>query len=203
LEEVELDGTKTISSLGLAHQSGVTSAQVRKDLSYFGNFGKRGLGYNVVRLRHEIRLILGLNRRWKVALVGAGNIGSALFSYKEFGRQGFDFAAIFDVSTDRVNQKWRDLTILHVDRFRQEVERLGLEIGVIAVPARAAQSVADRMVHAGIRGILNFAHRKLSLPQHVALRNVNLAVELESLSFTIKAPATRPVRRGRRLTAPR
>ena len=203
LEELELDGTKTISSQGLAHQSGVTSAQVRKDLSYFGNFGKRGLGYNVVRLRKEIRLILGLNRRWRVALVGAGNIGSALFSYKEFGRQGFDFAAIFDVSADRVGQKWRDLTILHVERLKQEVERRGLEIGVIAVPARAAQSVADRMVQAGIRGILNFAHRKLSVPQEVALRNVNLAVELESLSFSIKAPASRTAHRGRRRAASR
>lgn len=135
--------------------------------------------------------------------MGAGNIGSALFSYKEFGRQGFDFAGIFDVSADRVGQRWRDLTILHVDRLKLEVERLGLEIGVIAVPARAAQSVADRMVHAGIRGILNFAHRKLSVPREVALRNVNLAVELESLSFSIKAPTPRPARGGRRRSAPR
>ena len=135
--------------------------------------------------------------------MGAGNIGSALLSYKEFGRQGFDFAAIFDASPDRVGQRWRDLTILHVDRLGQEVARLGLEIGVIAVPARAAQSVADRMVHAGIRGILNFAHRKLSLPPHVALRNVNLAVELESLSFTIKAPAPPPPRPARRPRASR
>jgi len=175
----------------------VTSAQVRKDLSYFGNFGKRGLGYNVARLQKEIRLILGLNRRWRVALVGAGNIGSALFSYKEFRRQGFDFAAVFDVSPDRVGQKWRDLHILSVETLREETERLGLEIGVIAVPARAAQSVADRMVQAGMRGILNFAHRKLFVPPQVALRNVNLAVELESLSFSIKALNARPSRRTR------
>ncbi len=181
----------------------MTSAQVRKDLSCFGNFGKRGLGYNVPRLRKEIRLILGLNHRWRVALVGAGNIGSALFSYKEFGRQGFDFAAIFDVSPDRVGQRWRELTILHVDRLKQEAERLGLEIGVVAVPARAAQVVADRMVHAGIRGILNFAHRKLAVPAGVALRNVNLAVELESLSFSIKALNARPARRSRRAASRR
>ena len=180
---------RTVSSSGLAHLSGVTSAQVRKDLSYFGNFGKRGLGYNVARLKKEIRLILGLNRRWKVALVGAGNIGTALFSYKEFRRQGFDFAAVFDV---------RELHILDVDSLGEETERLGLEIGVIAVPARAAQGVADRMVQAGMRGILNFAHRKLFVPPQVALRNVNLAVELESLSFSIKALNARPSRRARR-----
>jgi len=165
----------------------VTSAQVRKDLSYFGNFGKRGLGYNVPRLRKEIRLILGLNRGWKVALVGAGNIGSALLSYKEFHRQGFHFAAVFDVSPDRVGARWRDLQIHHIDRLKQETSQLGIEIGVIAVPARAAQAVADRMVQAGMRGILNFAHRKLFVPPDVALQNVNLAVELESLAFSIKA----------------
>jgi len=175
-----LEGVKTISSQGLAHLSGVTSAQVRKDLSYFGNFGKRGLGYLVARLKKEIRLILGLNRRWKVALVGAGNIGSALFSYKEFRRQGFYFAAVFDVSAERVGQRLRDLHILNVDSLKTETERLGIEIGVIAVPARAAQSVADRMVQAGMRGILN------------------LAVELESLSFSIKALNGRPARRARR-----
>jgi redox-sensing transcriptional repressor len=133
-----------------------------------------------------------------VALVGAGNIGSALFSYKEFRRQGFDFAAVFDVSADRVGQRLRDLHILGVESFREETERLKIEIGVIAVPARAAQAVADRMVSAGMRGILNFAHRKLFVPSHVALRNVNLAVELESLSFSIKALNARPPRRARR-----
>jgi redox-sensing transcriptional repressor len=201
LEELEIDGHKTVSSQGLARQSGVTPAQVRKDLSYFGNFGKRGLGYNVARLRKEIRLILGLNRRYRVALVGAGNLGSALFAYKEFRRQGFDIAAVFDVGTDRVGKGWRDLTILHVDRLREETERMGMEIGVIAVPARAAQAVADRMVAAGLRGILNFAHRKIFVPPGVALRTVNLAIELESLAFAIKALIARPAgrARGRRL----
>jgi redox-sensing transcriptional repressor len=187
LEELEGEGHRTISSQGLAHQSGVTSAQVRKDLSYFGNFGKRGLGYGVSRLRKEIRLILGLNRRWKVALVGAGNIGSALYSYKEFRRQGFHIVGVFDVSPSRVGQRWRGLQIRHIDDLGTEAARLGLEIGVIAVPARAAQSVADRMVAAGMRGILNFAHRRIQVPPDVALRTVNLSIELESLAFEIKA----------------
>jgi len=185
---MEGEGQRTVSSQGLAHLSGVTSAQVRKDLSYFGNFGKRGLGYSVTRLRKEIRLILGLNRHWKVALVGAGNLGSALFAYKEFRRQGFEIAGVFDVSPDRVGQRWRDLTITHVDDLGAEVARLGIEMGVIAVPARAAQGVADRLVAAGVRAILNFAHRRISVPSAVALRTVNLSIELESLSFAVKAP---------------
>ena len=197
---MESDGQRTVSSQGLARESGVTSAQVRKDLSYFGNFGKRGLGYGVPRLKKEIRLILGLNRRWRVALVGAGNMGSALFSYKEFRRQGFDFAGVFDVSADRVGQEWRDLRVRHIDDLETETTRLGMEIGVIAVPARAAQSVADRMVAAGMRGILNFAHRRIQVPPDVALRTVNLSIELESLAFEIKAlngKGTRPKRRSR------
>ena len=198
LEELESEGHRTISSQGLAHQSGVTSAQVRKDLSYFGNFGKRGLGYGVTRLRKEIRLILGLNRRWKVALVGAGNVGSALYSYKEFRRQGFDIVGVFDVSADRVGQRWRDLTICHVDDLKEESQRLGMEIGVIAVPARAAQAVADRLVAAGIRGILNFAHRRIQIPTAVALRTVNLSIELESLAFAIKALHAKPSPNGKR-----
>ena len=201
LEELEGEGHRTISSQGLAHQSGVTSAQVRKDLSYFGNFGKRGLGYGVSRLRKEIRLILGLNRRWKVALVGAGNVGSALYSYKEFRRQGFDIVGVFDVSPDRVGQRWRDLTIRHVDDLKGDAERLGMEIGVIAVPARAAQSVADRLVAAGMRGILNFAHRRIQIPQAVALRTVNLSIELESLAFSIKALHAKPSPDGKRRRA--
>jgi redox-sensing transcriptional repressor len=187
-----------VSSQGLARESGVTSAQVRKDLSYFGNFGKRGLGYSVPRLKKEIRLILGLNRRWRVALIGAGNIGSALFSYKEFHRQGFDFAGVFDVSADRVGQDWRDLKVRHIDELEAEASRLGMEIGVIAVPARAAQSVADRLVAAGMRGILNFAHRRIQVPPRVALRTVNLSIELESLAFEIKALNPRGTRSRRR-----
>jgi len=133
-----------------------------------------------------------------VALIGAGNMGSALFSYKEFHRQGFDFAGVFDVSADRVGQDWRDLKVRHIDDLESEASRLGMEIGVIAVPARAAQSVADRLVAAGMRGILNFAHRRISVPVSVALRTVNLSIELESLAFEIKALNARGTRAKRR-----
>jgi redox-sensing transcriptional repressor len=138
-----------------------------------------------------------LNRRWKVALVGAGNIGSALFAYKEFRRQGFDIAGVFDVSPDRVGQRWRDLVIHHIDDLAAVVAQEEIEIGVIAVPARAAQSVADRLVEAGVHGILNFAHRRIQVPATVAIRSVNLSIELEGVSFAIKAAATGPRRRDR------
>jgi redox-sensing transcriptional repressor len=151
LEDLETEGHRTISSQGLAHQSGVTSAQVRKDLSYFGNFGKRGLGYNVPRLRREIRLILGLNRRWKVALVGAGNLGSALYSYKEFRRQGFDIVGVFDMSAERVGQRWRDLVIQHIDASRRKPSDWGSRSASSRCP-RAAQAGADRIVAAGMLG---------------------------------------------------
>jgi redox-sensing transcriptional repressor len=132
-----------------------------------------------------------------VALVGAGNMGSALFSYKEFRRQGFDFAGVFDVSADRVGQEWRDLRVRHIDELTSETARLGMEIGVIAVPARAAQAVADRLVAAGMRGILNFAHRRIQVPAGVALHTVNLSIELESLAFSIKAFHARGTRRSK------
>src|SRR5512139_3116236 len=196
LEELELGGAKLVASQRMAGLGGVTSAQVRKDLSFFGAFGRRGLGYSVPMLRREIRAILGLNRRWRVALLGAGNVGSALYSYKEFHRQGFDIVAVFDVSPTRVGRRWNDVTIRHVDRLPAEVARLGVELGVIAVPARAAQAAADRLAAAGVRGILNFAHRKLTVPPPVIIRNVNLSRELESLAFAVKAGAGRPSRRS-------
>jgi redox-sensing transcriptional repressor len=185
LDEIEAQGQGLVSSQLLADKSGVTPAQVRKDLSCFGSFGRRGLGYAVAPLRDEVRGILGLDRRWRVALVGAGNIGSALFAYKEFVRQGFDILAVFDSAEDRVGQTLGALTIEPMSEFDRICRERRLEIGVIATPSRTAQEVADAMVRAGLRGILNFAPRKLFVPDHVALRNVNMAIELESLSFTL------------------
>jgi redox-sensing transcriptional repressor len=185
LDEIASAGEDMVSSHGLAGRSGVTPAQVRKDLSYFGSFGRRGLGYSVAALKAEIRAILGLNKRWRVALVGAGNIGSALFAYKEFGRQGFDIVAVFDNAEDRVGQRLGDLTIEPISEFARLSQQRGVEIGVIATPPRHAQEIAERMVAAGLKGILNFAPRKLFVPETVALRSVNMAIELESLSFAL------------------
>ena len=197
LEEVQAEGRRMISSHRLAEREGITSAQVRKDLSYFGSFGRRGLGYNVAHLRDEIRAILGLERRWRVVLVGAGNVGSAMLSYRGFEKQGFDIVAVFDRDPARVGQKIGRLPIQDIE----ELEALGREgafdIGVVATPIQAAQEVADLLVKAGVRGILNFAPRKLFVPAHVALRTVDMAMEFESLSFALTRSRALKRRRGR------
>jgi redox-sensing transcriptional repressor len=191
LEEVQAEGKRMISSHRLAEREGVTSAQVRKDLSSFGSFGRRGLGYNVERLRGEIRAILGLDRRWRVALVGAGNIGSALIAYRGFEKQGFDIVAVFDEDRARIGQPLGGHVVRDIRELPDRARAAAFEIGVVATPVQAAQEVADALVAAGVSGILNFAPRKLFVPAHVALRSVDMAIELESLSFAIAQSRTR------------
>jgi redox-sensing transcriptional repressor len=189
LDDLVQQGADIASSKELAERTGVSSAQLRKDLSLFGTFGRRGYGYEVESLRAEIRGILGVSRRWRVAIVGAGNVGTALFAYKEFPERGFDVAAVFDSSRERVGQRLGDLVIEPMDRLGEICRERAIEIGVIAVPARAAQEAADALVRAGVRALLNFAPRKLAVPRGVTLRDVNLAVELESLAFALRAGA--------------
>ena len=189
LDDLVQQGEEIASSKELADRTGVTSAQVRKDLSHFGTFGRRGYGYEVESLRAEIRGILGVSRRWRVAIVGAGNVGTALFAYKEFRERGFDVVAVFDAARDRAGQRLGDLVIEPMERLSEVCQERAIEIGVIAVPARAAQEAADSLVRAGVRGLLNFAPRKLAVPRNVTLRDVNLAVELESLAFALRASA--------------
>lgn len=196
LEEVGAEGRRLISSHRLAEREGVTSAQVRKDLSCFGSFGRRGLGYNVAHLRQEIRAILGLDRRWRVAVVGAGHLGSALMLYRGFATQGFDVVAAFDRDPDRIGRPLGDLVVRDVAELKAAGGRAGYDIGVIATPVRAAQEAADILVAAGVRGILNLAPRKLSVPEHIALRTVDMTVEFESLSFALASPVP-PARRRR------
>lgn len=200
LDELDREAERLVSSQRLAEMSGVTPAQVRKDLSYFGSFGRRGLGYSVAHLKGEVRGILGLDRRWRVALVGAGNIGSALFAYKEFARQGFDIVAVFDDAPDRIGQALGELAIQPMTAFEKTCRDRGVDIGVIATPAKDAQQIADLMARVGLRGILNFAPRKLFVPPAVALRTVNMAIELESLSFALAK--AEHARQGRRRFAP-
>jgi redox-sensing transcriptional repressor len=186
LGELREGGETTVSSFGLARRAGVTPAQVRKDLSFFGHFGKRGTGYGVLQLQTEIRSILGLDREWRVCLVGAGNLAHALVAYKEFAREGFEIAAVFDNDPEKIGQAWNGLRVESVENFSRDAGERKIEIGIITTPASAAQETADLMVRSGLRGILNFAPRKLFVPDHVNLRNVNLAIELESLSFALK-----------------
>jgi redox-sensing transcriptional repressor len=185
LLEVEAEGRRTISSRRLAEREGITSAQVRKDLSCFGAFGRRGLGYDVTRLSREIRGILGLDRRWRVALVGAGHIGSALLAYQGFSARGFDIVAVFDRSPERVGTSVGGLKVRDISRLGAAEAADGFDLGVIAVPIQAAQEVCDLLVAAGVRGVLNFAPRKVFVPAGVTLRAVDLAVEFESISFAL------------------
>src|SRR3989449_520167 len=185
LAEFEREKIETISSERLAERGGITSAQVRKDLSFFGNFGRRGLGYNVHQLRGEIGGILGLTRRWSVALVGAGNLGHALFAYKEFQKHGFCIDYVFDVDPAKIGQGWDGVRITHFEELPGIAARRGIDIAIIAVPVQVAQEVADRVVAAGIRAILNFAPGKLAIPDDVSLRNVDLSIAMESLSYAL------------------
>jgi len=183
LLDLEAKSITTVSSAKLAELCGVTSAQVRKDLSYFGNFGTRGLGYQVAELKGAIETILGLNRKWTMALFGAGSLGHALFFHQGFKDDGFFFTMLFDVSRNRINERWEDLLIRPASEARGLLKDNPVDIGVIATPPDSAQEVADILVENGVRGILNFAPKQIAVPKKVRLRNVNLAVALESLSF--------------------
>jgi redox-sensing transcriptional repressor len=183
LAQLEEDGVKTISSQELATRFHLNSAQVRKDLAYFGEFGIRGIGYDTTHLRAEIQRILGLDREWRVVLVGFGNLGSALFHYRGFARQGFRIAAIVDDDPAKVGRAVNGLAIQALAELPRVVKAQTIQIGVVAVPAEAAQTVVDRLVAAGVRAILNFAPSRVKVPRDVRLQNVDLSIELENLSF--------------------
>lgn len=185
LEDLERAGSTTASSDELAERGGTTAAQVRKDLSHFGSFGKRGLGYNVADLSARLRSILGLQRRWRVVLVGAGRIGSALFAYPNFTRRGYDCVAVLDSDPAKVGKAWGSVPIQGADRLEDVVREHQADLIILAVPAAAAQSVAERAVAAGAKGILNFAAVTLRIPEHIPVTNVNLVMELEALSFAV------------------
>jgi redox-sensing transcriptional repressor len=185
LEACAAEEPPTISSEELAQRGGTTAAQVRKDLSHFGSFGKRGLGYSVPQLAGRLRSILGLDRAWRVALVGAGRIGSALFAYPDFRRRGYNVVAVLDSDPAKVGQCWGEICIASADRLEETIRALAIELVILAIPAAMVQEVAERAVAAGARGILNFAPKQLRLPAGVYLKHVNLVMELEALSFAI------------------
>lgn len=185
LEESAQRGLVTISSDELARRGGTTSAQVRKDLSFFGSFGKRGLGYSVPELTESLREILGLRRDWQVIIVGAGKIGTALAQYRGFRQRGFRVVAVYDRDPKKVGTKWDSLTVRDMDHIERDIEKEQPDIAVLTTPAEEAQSVVDRLVKAGIRAVLNFAPIQLHVPAEVTLKNVNMAMELEGLSFAL------------------
>jgi redox-sensing transcriptional repressor len=183
LQQLEEDGVKTVSSQELAERFNLNSAQVRKDLAYFGEFGVRGIGYYVAGLKAELQKILGLDREWAVALIGFGNLGSALFHYKGFSRQGFRIAAIFDDDPAKIGRDVGGAPVLSSADIAREVKARGIQIAIVAVPPEAAQAVIDQLADAGIKAILNFAPSRLRAPRDTRLKHVDLSIELETLSF--------------------
>jgi redox-sensing transcriptional repressor len=185
LEESAQRGLVTISSDELARRGGTTSAQVRKDLSFFGSFGKRGLGYSVPELTESLREILGLRRDWQVIIVGAGKIGTALAQYRGFRQRGFRVVAVYDRDPKKIGTEWDSLTVRDMANIERDIAKEHPDIAVLATPAEEAQAVVNRLVQAGIRAVLNFAPIQIQVPADVTLKNVNMAMELEGLSFAL------------------
>ena len=185
LEDLEHEGQTTVSSEEMSGRSATTAAQVRKDLSLFGSFGKRGLGYDVAELALRLRKILGLDRRWRIALVGAGRIGSALVEYGGFGERSYDVVAIFDSDASKVGERWGGLQVRDISEFVAVANDQGVEIVILAIPVEAVPSVMEHVEEAAVRGILNFAPTKLKVSGGVAVKDVNMVMELEALSFAL------------------
>lgn len=176
-------GIDTISSEKIADINNITSAQVRKDLSFFGSFGKRGLGYRTDMLKNEIETILGIDKKWNIALVGVGNIGKALVDYSEFKTQGFYIKALFDNDPKKVGSKVGSHVIHHIDNICHVSKKKNIEIAVIAVPAKKAQAVVDSMVKCGVQAFLNFAPITIKVLPEIVVKNENMSMELEALSY--------------------
>jgi len=183
LEQVEGEGVYLVTSSQIAQALHLTAAQVRRDLSCLGQLGLAGVGYSVKKLVSSLEKILGLNKKWPMALVGAGNLGAALFSYSGFRRRGFEIIAIFDKDPDKIGTRWANVAILDITRLPETVKQKGIKIGVIAVPHYAAQEVADRLVSSGVKAILNFSPCKIRVPESVKLQDVDVSTELETLSW--------------------
>jgi redox-sensing transcriptional repressor len=187
LEGWRRDGRVTTSSRDLASALGIGAAQVRKDLSYLGRVGRRGVGYRVADLASAIRTALGIDREWSAVLVGAGNLARALVRYRGFSERGFRVVGLFDADARKVGQRIEGLVVEPVTDLSRRVKTLGAELGIVAVPWEAAQEVGDALAAAGVRGVLNFAPAVLRLPAGIAVVNVDLTIQLEQLAFQVQA----------------
>jgi redox-sensing transcriptional repressor len=183
LDQLDKSGVITVSSGEIANGVGVSPAQVRKDLAYFGEFGTRGVGYNVKDLAHHILKILGLTHPWPVVLVGAGNLGTALCAYRGFRNRGFNIVGVFDNDLLKIGKRIQDLEVLPVERVPAVVAEHGVRIGIIAVPQSATQEVADLLVKSGVEALLTFGPAVVQVPEKVIVRNVDLSIKLEVLTF--------------------
>jgi redox-sensing transcriptional repressor len=184
LHYLKNEGVETVSSEQIANSIGVSSAQVRKDFAYFGEFGTRGVGYKVDELLGQLIKILGLDRQWNIVIIGAGKMGSALTLYEGF-RENFAIKAVLDVDKKKLGEKLADLLIESVDLLETKIKEHDINIGIITVPETAAQDVTDRLVNSGVTAILNFSPRVLRVPPDIILRNVDLSVNLKVLSFNL------------------
>jgi len=193
LEQMEERGEKVVSSAQLANKCMVNAAQVRKDLAYFGEFGIRGVGYYVKELLSDIKRILGLNKEWKMALIGVGNLGSALLSYKDFLKQNYKIVAAFDIDPPkvigRVSEKLgKPMEVLHINRLKEVAKERKIEIGLIAAPPSEAQNVANLLVEAEIRGMLNFAPVQITVPEGYVVKDVFFTTILDNLAYLLSNP---------------
>jgi redox-sensing transcriptional repressor len=189
LEELLREGTSRVSSSVLGESLGVTDAQVRKDLASLGHLGQPGIGYGAVELVAAIRRVLGIDRRWAVALVGVGNLARALLHYQGFIERGFRIVALFDADPTKVGQRIDDLVIHSPADMPRVIAETGAELGLLSVPSEASQSVADALIAAGIRGLLNFAPQVIRVPPGVSVVSVDLTVQLEQLAFLVQLSA--------------
>jgi redox-sensing transcriptional repressor len=188
LNSLEKSGVISISSLGLSQRLGFSDAQIRRDLSYFGQFGKSGIGYPVNQLKESISRILGLdNRAWNVALVGVGNLGSALLAYNGFKDQGFFIRAAFDSNPKKIGRNFSGIKIESLKKISSLIKERKITIGIIAVPSEVAQDTAYLLSKSGVKGILNFSPARINIPGKVIVRNVDLSMELENISYFLAA----------------
>ncbi len=185
LESLQHDGVETTSSAELGEAIGASDAQVRKDLAYFGQFGRRGVGYNVSRLARMLRVILAVDREWPVVVVGAGNVGRALSTHRVFHERGFRIVAVFDNDPRKEGSECGGLRVRPRWDLDRAVRELDISVGIITVPSHSAQSAADQLVAAGVRGILNFAPIRVRVPEGFEIRSVDFAVELQQLAFLV------------------
>ncbi|TWU28609.1 redox-sensing transcriptional repressor Rex [Bythopirellula polymerisocia] len=192
LQHLIADGKETTSSSQLGRRLGFTDAQVRKDLAHFGHFGHPGIGYRCDELITAIRKILGTDREWQVALVGVGNLGRALLGYRGFAQQGFRLVVAFDTDEEKVGTRIEGVEVCHLSRLGEVLLEKQIELGMVAVPAVDAQEVTDELVKSGVSGIVNFAPVTLKVPEGVSMVGVDLARELEQVTFTVANKLANP-----------
>jgi redox-sensing transcriptional repressor len=186
LSRLEQEGRAVVSSQELGAELGVTPAQIRKDLSYFGRFGKQGRGYSVPRLAEELRSILGLDSRWRVVVVGIGRLGRAIASYPGFKGQGFDIIGLYDASPEIVGEQIEGQPVRHVDSLEADLRGKPVDIAIVAVPGEYAQDVADTLVRGGVHAILNYTPTRVHVPPQVELKHINPVLFLQSMTYHLK-----------------